>query len=73
MKTTIDIPDQELQDAMRFQGAKSKRAAVVTALHEFNRRQRMAKLVKFSGTCDLDTNAAIEAAEAAEKGQVARR
>lgn len=51
---------------MRFLGAKSKRAAVVTALREFNRRHRMARLVRFSGTCDFDTNSAIEEAEAAE-------
>jgi Arc/MetJ family transcription regulator len=66
MKTTIDIPDTELRDAMRFLGATSKRAAVVTALHEFNRRHRMAKLVRFSGTCDFDRNDAIEETETAE-------
>ena len=72
MKTTIDIPDKELKDAMRFLNAKSKREAVVTALHEFNRRQRMARLVRFSGTCDFDTNAVIEEAEAGEAGKVLR-
>ena len=51
MKTTIDIPDKELQDAIRFTGAKTKREAVVTALADFNRRRRMAELVKNFGTC----------------------
>ena len=51
MKTTIDIPDDELSDAIRFTRAKTKREAVVTALADFNRRQRMAELVKFAGTC----------------------
>ena len=51
MKTTIDIPVDELADAMRFTGAKTKREAVVTALSDFNRRRRMAELVKFAGTC----------------------
>jgi Arc/MetJ family transcription regulator len=37
MKTTIDIPEKELQDAMELTGARSKREAVVTALTEFNR------------------------------------
>ena len=56
MKTTIDIPVDELSDAMRFTGAKTKRAAVVTALADFNRRQRMAELVEYAGTCsDLMT------------------
>ena len=30
--------------------AKTKREAVVTALEDFNRRQRMAELVKYAGT-----------------------
>ena len=51
MKTTIDIPDDELSDAMRFTRAKTKREAVVTALADFNRRRRMAELVEYAGTC----------------------
>ena len=51
MKTTIDIPENELSDAMRFTRAKTKREAVVTAIADFNRRQRMAKLIEYAGTC----------------------
>jgi hypothetical protein len=50
MKTTVDIPDQELEDAMKFTGAKTKREAIVTAITEFNRRRRMAQLVKYSAS-----------------------
>ena len=50
MKTTVDIPDKELADAMRFTSAKTKREAIVTAIAEFNRRRRMAELVKYSGS-----------------------
>lgn len=52
MKTTIDIPDRELADAMKFTRAKTKREAIVTAVAEFNRRRRMAELVKYSGSSD---------------------
>jgi hypothetical protein len=52
MKTTVDIPDHELQDAMRFTRARTKREAIVTAIADFNRRRRMAELVKYSGTSD---------------------
>ena len=56
MKTTVDIPDKELEDAIRFTGAKTKRQAIVTAVTDFNRRQRMAEIVKHFGTCrDLMT------------------
>jgi len=51
MKTTIDIPDNDLADAMRFTGAKTKREAIVTAIQDFNLRKRMAELVKHAGTC----------------------
>lgn len=51
MKTTVDIPEQELEDAIRFTRAKTKREAVVGAISEFNRRMRMAALVRHAGTC----------------------
>ncbi|MBI4519205.1 MAG: type II toxin-antitoxin system VapB family antitoxin [Gemmatimonadetes bacterium] len=56
MKTTVDIPNGELEDAIRFTRARTKREAIVTAITEFNRRRRMAELVKWAGTCpDLTT------------------
>jgi len=51
MKTTIDIPDHELMDAIRFTGAKTKRHAVITVISDFNRRRRMSELLKYAGTC----------------------
>jgi Arc/MetJ family transcription regulator len=67
MKTTIDIPENELRDAMRFTKAKTKREAVVKVLEEFNRRRRMADLVKYAGTFSdaFPTNDEIEARDAA--------
>ena len=52
MKTTIDIPEKELKDAIRFTGAATKREAVVTALKDFNRRRRIAALAKHFGRSD---------------------
>jgi Arc/MetJ family transcription regulator len=51
VKTTIDIPEEVLEDAMKFTHASTKRDAVVTALTDYNRRQRMAALTKHLGTC----------------------
>lgn len=57
MKTTVDIPDVELADAMRFTRARTKREAIVTAITEFNHRRRMAELAKRAGSCpDLMTD-----------------
>ena len=50
MKTSIDIPEAVLADAMRYTHAKTKRDAVVRALEDFNRKQRMTQLIKYSGT-----------------------
>lgn len=50
MKTTIDIPDEDLKEAIKYTGAKTKRDAVVYALKDFNRRRRLAKLAKMLGT-----------------------
>jgi hypothetical protein len=56
MKTTVDIPEQELQDVIRFTRARTKREAIVTAITEFNRRRRMAELARRAGSCpDLVT------------------
>jgi Arc/MetJ family transcription regulator len=49
MKTTVDIPDAELADVMRFTGATTKREAIVTAIADYNRRRRMAALVEHAG------------------------
>ena len=62
MKTTVDIPRRELEDAMRFTNAKTKREAIVGAIADFNRRMRTAELTRFSGTCtELITPEEIQA------------
>ena len=63
MKTTVDIPKNELEDAIRFTKAKTKREAIVGAVADFNRRMRMAELVQYAGTCpDLITPQELQAA-----------
>lgn len=62
MKTTVDIPENDLLEAIRLTGAKTKRDAIVTALQDFNRRKKMAELVKYTGTFEsMMTNEEIEA------------
>ncbi len=50
MKTTIDIPDEALREVLENTGAKTKRGAILTAVNEFNRRRRLAKLTARFGT-----------------------
>ena len=62
MKTSLDIPERELEDAIRFTKAKTKREAIVGAVKDFNRRMRMTELTRYSGTCaDLITPEELQA------------
>ena len=69
MKTTVDIPEEVLTESMRWTGAKTKREAVVSAMQEYNRKRRMAALVRYSGSFadTFPTNAEIEAVESGRK------
>jgi hypothetical protein len=52
MKTTIDIPEKELEEVLRHTQARTKRDAIVTAISDFNRRKRLEKLAEQLGTFD---------------------
>ena len=49
MKTTIDIPDKLLRDAMRHTKAKTKREAVLQAVSEMNRRHYVEQVINLFG------------------------
>lgn len=62
MKTTVDTPDDVVEDAIRFSKAKTKREAIGNAVSDFNRRKRMAELTRYSGACtDLMTPQELQA------------
>jgi hypothetical protein len=75
VKTTVDIPEDELRDAMRFTKARTKREAVVKILEDFNRRRRMAELVKYAGTFSdaYPSNDQIEAVDERRDGRLGAR
>ena len=52
MKTTLDIPEKRLAEAMKAAGAATKRDAVMRALEDFNRRNRLRKLSDRLGRSD---------------------
>ena len=49
MKTTLDLPEELLDEAMEVCGARTKREAVMRALVEMNRRERLRKLTERLG------------------------
>jgi hypothetical protein len=46
MKTTLDIPESELSEVIKYSKAPTKREAVLTALRFYNQRQRLAILAR---------------------------
>jgi Arc/MetJ family transcription regulator len=74
MKTTIDIPDELLADAMKFTGAKTKRDAVVKAIESFNRLQKIENLIATAGTfADLPSNDELEAEDLEYEARMNKR
>ncbi len=50
MRMVLELPEDEIQQVLRYSGEKSKRAAVIHALKDFNRRQRLRELTGALGT-----------------------
>lgn len=54
MKTTIDLPDDLIAEAMAATGSKSKIEAIKKALHEVIEKEKRLKLLNFKGKINLD-------------------
>ncbi len=50
MKTTVEIPNEELKQLIAFTGAKTKKDAINTAIKSYNKQQRLLTLSKRLGT-----------------------
>ena len=49
MKTTIDIPDELIEQAMKAANCKTKKAAIVAALSEYIKKMRIEEAIKMEG------------------------
>ena len=58
MRTTLDIPEDLLEEARRVLGFKSKTDTVVLSLRELIRRRRIAELKELLGAVDLKLDVA---------------
>ncbi len=54
MRTTLDIPEELLEEARRLLGFKSKTDAVVLSLQELIRRRRIDELKQMLGSVELE-------------------
>lgn len=56
MRTTLDLPDRLMQDAMKASHQKTKTAVIVAALQDAVRKARLQELRRFKGRVDLDAD-----------------
>lgn len=56
MRTTLDLPDVLIQNAMKVSHQKTKTAVIITALQDLVRKSRLQELRQFKGKVNLDMN-----------------
>ena len=56
MRTTLDLPDSLVQNAMKVSHQKTKTAVIITALQDLVRKSRLQELRQFKGQVNLDIN-----------------
>ncbi len=54
MRTTLDLPEDILIEAMRVTHINTKTKVIITALEELIRKSKIAELKNFKGKIDLD-------------------
>jgi len=54
MRTTLDLPEDLLNEAMKATRIHTKTKVIITALEELIRKNRISKLKTFKGKIDLD-------------------
>ena len=58
MRTTLDLPEELIDEARRLLGFKSKTDVVVLALRELIRKRRIEELKELMGAVSLDVDVA---------------
>jgi hypothetical protein len=54
MRTTLDLPNALVEEAMKLSHQRTKTAVLITALEDFVRKSRIQGLRKFRGKIKLD-------------------
>lgn len=54
MRTTLDLPEDLLKEAMKATHLETKTKVIITALEELIRKTKISELKKFKGKVDLD-------------------
>ena len=54
MRTTLDLPDNLLNEAMKVTCIKTKTKVIITALEQLIRKSQLAEIKEFKGKINLD-------------------
>ncbi len=54
MRTTLDLPEDLIDEAMKATQIKTKTKVIITALEDLIRKSKISGLKKFKGKIDLD-------------------
>ena len=54
MKTSLNLPDELIKEAMQLTDVKTKTKVIVLALQELIKKNKVADLKSYKGTFDLD-------------------
>ena len=54
MRTTLDLPEQLIQEAMQVAQAKTKTQVIILALEELVQKSKISDLKTFKGKIDLE-------------------
>ena len=56
MRTTLDLPENLLNEAMKVTHTDTKTAVIIKALEELVRKSKISDLKKYKGKIDLDVD-----------------
>ena len=56
MRTTLDLPESLIAEAMKLSHQRTKTAVIIAALEDYIRKSRIQGLKKYKGSVDLDTD-----------------
>ena len=54
MRTTLNLPESLIAEAMKLSHQRTKTAVIIAALEDFVRKGRIQKLKEYKGKVDLD-------------------
>ncbi len=54
MRTTLDLPDNLINEAMKITHIKTKTKVIITALEQLIRKEQLSEIKKFKGKINLD-------------------